>query len=179
VTQTGTADPGKKPTPAKRTVSNVAGTSTVASTTPATAANTGPSPVSRSVELPSAAKTGPDTGTNAPIKIVNEPKAHRKEWQSTKHFTTLKYRSNAVKKSAREGTPDIRVLDFVNTPPLNVAKARPRDVVDDPYGRREHRKPRVQEDPTDDIDTSRRRSTGATIPLQAWEADKIPLVRFS
>ncbi|KAJ4369977.1 hypothetical protein N0V83_005741 [Neocucurbitaria cava] len=122
-----------------------------------------------------AKRTAPTSRTPGGIKFVNKPKTQqRAPWQnSSRLYSSLKFRGIADKRSRAEGTPDPGALDFVNAPP-GFVKPRPQPSNDNPYGRRESNTRRVQDD---DVDDAPRRGTVNTItPLEKWEADKVPLV---
>jgi hypothetical protein len=108
------------------------------------------------------------------INFVNEPKEQQKEWSSDKHFSTLKYRYNAAKRSQVEGAPDFNALDFVHGPPPSLPKVSATAASSDPYGRREIINRRVQQD--DPEDRTLRHTIHDPLALADWEADKVPLM---
>jgi chromo domain-containing protein 1 len=124
----------------------------------------------------------PSLGTQAPgpIKFVDQPRVQKKEWQSDKQFSTLKFRHNAAKRAQIEKPPDVGSLAFVNGPPAGLPTTRNPTRTDNPYGRRA-----IPESRTRDGDAHEypfpndflRRSPDITIePLAKWEADKVPVV---
>jgi chromo domain-containing protein 1 len=144
------------------------------SSNPNTAIRSANKIVMRTVRKPTTGTQGP-----APIKFVDQPKAQRTEWKSDKHYSTLKFRHNAAKRSQIEKAPDVSSLDFVNSPPTGVTKSRPPTREDNPYGRRDTTNRRVQEDTHVDTprnDMSRPGSGTTAEPLAHWEVDKVPVV---
>ncbi|KAF1918091.1 hypothetical protein BDU57DRAFT_514657 [Ampelomyces quisqualis] len=118
---------------------------------------------------------GPASKTTNPIKFTNEPVvAQRKAWDTERLYGKLKYRGIAEKRSREEGKPDIETLDFVGSQPTSLGKRKSRDTEDNPYGRREAGHRRVQEVDTHEI--VRKDTVEQAIPLEKWEADKVPLI---
>lgn len=130
-----------------------------------------PSKPARVATRPMARRSGLNFKSSDPIRMTNDPHApKRKTWESDKHFNTLKFRRNAEVRARTEGNPDLNALDFVGSAPANLPK--PTAPIDNPYGRREVRTRRVQED--SDEDNVRHRPD----PMTDWEASKVPLVCF-
>jgi chromo domain-containing protein 1 len=125
-------------------------------------------------------KTSSGTQAPGPIKFVDQPRAQRKEWQSDKLYSTLKYRYNAAKRSQIEKTPDVGSLAFVNGPPAGLPTTRNPIRTDNPYGRRDIPESRTRDDDVHEDPFQKdfpRRSPDITIePLAQWEADKVPVV---
>ncbi|KAH7412140.1 hypothetical protein DE146DRAFT_602329, partial [Phaeosphaeria sp. MPI-PUGE-AT-0046c] len=118
-------------------------------------------------------RTGLSLTSSDPIRITNDPNTpKRKQWESDKHFSTLKFRRNAEVRARTEGNPDISALEFVGSTPSNLPKPKPTAPSDNVYGRREVRPRRMQED--SDEEDSRRRPD----PMTDWEANKVPLVCY-
>ena len=159
----------------KSTVEEVASSSR-RSTSLASSASTILNTTARGHKTPGAPK-----GAN-PIKMINQPKASaRKPWNTAnKHFSTLKFRSNAEKRGRREGTPDLGALEFVNGTPEGLTTdtpggRRPSHEIDNPYGRRGSGQTRLQDFTRDDGVES---ESEPTVALQPYERTKIPLVCF-
>jgi len=118
---------------------------------------------------------GSNKSSAAAIKFTNEPKTQqRKSWQHSedRQYNKLHFRAVAQKRSQMEGTPDLASLDFVGAAPVGLSK--PRAGNDNPYGRREAGSRRVQE--PDSYEPRRRDSIEDTVPLENYEANKVPLV---
>lgn len=121
-----------------------------------------------------ARKTGPSLKSSNPIRMTNNPEVpKKKQWESDKHFGTLKFRRHAEKRARTEGNPDLNALDFVDAAPSTLPRANPKAPADNPYGRREVRNVRVPEN--SDQEESRHRPA----PMADWESSKVPLVCYN
>jgi chromo domain-containing protein 1 len=145
------------------------------SSNPNTAIRTSSKNTAKAVRKPSSGAQAP-----GPIRFVDQPKVQRKEWQSDKLYSTLKYRYNAAKRSQIEKPPDVGSLAFVNGPPARLPTTRNPTLTDNPYGRRAVPESRTRDDDFHEDPFQNdfpRRSSDITIePLAQWEADKIPVV---
>jgi chromo domain-containing protein 1 len=145
------------------------------SSNPNTAIRTSSKSTTQAVRKPTSVTRAP-----GPIKFVDQPTVQRKEWQSDKEYSTLKFRHNAAKRSQVEKPPDVGSLSFVNCPPAGLSTVRPSTRADNPYGRRDMTDFRARDDDAgEDLlrnDMSRRSSDIAVEPLAPWEVDKVPVV---
>jgi chromo domain-containing protein 1 len=144
---------------------------------PSTAPPTQGGPRTEPPKGPSMAKRSQPARTPAVgVKFINEAKSQsRKPWEnSDRLYNKLKFRGIAEKRSRVEGAPDFEALDFVGAAPAGLVKSKVQDPHDNPYGRREVKTRRLQDDPP--AFTSRRESTDDVRPLADWEAEKVPLV---
>ena len=122
-----------------------------------------------------AIRTAPQKQTSRAINFIDQPKEQQKKtWSTENHYSKIKFRGIAEKRSRAEGPPDFSVLDFVHGPPPTLPKAAVSRSNDDPYGRREVSNRRVQEDDPDD--RPRRGLGHDPAPLADWEVDKAPLM---
>jgi chromo domain-containing protein 1 len=121
-----------------------------------------------------AIRTAPKKQKARGINIVDQPKEPKKQWSTDNHFSKVRFRYLAEKRSRTEGTPDFNALDFVHGPPPTLPKATTSLSNSDPYGRRDITNRRVQEE--DPEDRPRRGLAHDPVPLADWEADKVPLM---
>lgn len=168
VSPTYAANTGPQPRPGAAVILPTSQPKTVASTS---AVGTAASKSGVPTVLPSDKQNNMGSLNTSGIRIINEDKKKRKEWQnSDKPYNTLKARYNAVKRSHKEGTPDLHALEFVNGAPADLQKQKPRTPTGNPYGRREIVNPRFQEPVVDEPPKK------TFEPLREWELNKIPEV---
>jgi chromo domain-containing protein 1 len=108
------------------------------------------------------------------IKMTNEPKTHRSQWNTEGQYKKLSTRRNAEKRSRIEGTPDLNALEFVGSHLPNFGRRKSTAPTDNPYARREAGTRGIQESDMDR--TSQRQPNDQAEPLHDWEAEKVPLV---